>query len=72
MTQSLDASLIRIFDPHGKPVGVGFMIANRLAVTCAHVLGQLNPDEIKVDFPRLPENPVAESTVSDVALESRF
>lgn len=61
MTQELDPCLIRILNANGKPVGVGFLVAGRLAVTCAHVVSaaasQAEPPEVALDFPRLPGHP---------------
>ncbi|MFF3762898.1 trypsin-like peptidase domain-containing protein [Streptomyces sp. NPDC001922] len=37
--EALEAAVLRIRDPAGRPVGVGFLITAELAVTCAHVIG---------------------------------
>ncbi len=34
----LEQSVIRILNPQGATVGPGFVVADRLAVTCAHVV----------------------------------
>jgi WD40 repeat protein len=39
MAQDLTTSVIRILNQAGKTVGTGFLVADRLAVTCAHVVG---------------------------------
>ena len=38
MTQMLEASLVRIFNTTDQPVGVGFLVAEGLVLTCAHVI----------------------------------
>ncbi|GAB2795088.1 nSTAND1 domain-containing NTPase [Amycolatopsis magusensis] len=35
---SLDAAVLRIFTPSGHPVGLGFLVTDTLALTCAHVV----------------------------------
>lgn len=35
---SLDAAVLRIFATAGSPVGLGFLITDQLALTCAHVV----------------------------------
>ena len=61
MTQPLDPGLIRILDARGRPVGAGFLVAGRQAVTCAHVIATALPGapagEVALDFPRLPSHP---------------
>ncbi len=55
MTHPLHASLIRILDAEGAPLGVGFLAAPNLAVTCAHVVRAAHPqdDALHFDFPLL-------------------
>jgi energy-coupling factor transporter ATP-binding protein EcfA2 len=36
--KSLDSAVMRVFDGQGRPVGVAFLAAAGLAVTCAHVV----------------------------------
>jgi Trypsin-like peptidase domain len=38
MVQQLEQCVIRILNTKGEVVGAGFVVANRLAVTCAHVV----------------------------------
>ena len=38
MPQALEASVMRILDADGNTTGAGFLVAGRLAVTCAHVV----------------------------------
>ncbi len=38
MSDTLQAGIIRILDTKGETVGAGFLVAERLAVTCAHVM----------------------------------
>jgi S1-C subfamily serine protease len=38
MPQQLERSVIRILDPEGATIGAGFVVADGLAVTCAHVV----------------------------------
>ena len=40
MTHQLHNSLTRILTPDGSPVGVGFLAAENLILTCAHVIEQ--------------------------------
>ena len=67
MAQQLDPSLIRILDASGKPIGVGILVTERMAATCAHVVsaaaGQPRPSEVSLDFPRLPGHPGAVARV---------
>lgn len=34
----LDAAILRVLDRSGAPIGVGFLVTDELAVTCAHVV----------------------------------
>ncbi|GAA0546329.1 hypothetical protein A8924_3189 [Saccharopolyspora erythraea NRRL 2338] len=34
----LDAAVLRVFDPAGRAAGLGFLVAERYALTCAHVV----------------------------------
>ncbi|MFE5397424.1 trypsin-like peptidase domain-containing protein [Streptomyces sp. NPDC056568] len=47
----------RVFAPDGEPVGAGFLVAEDLLCTCAHVVatadGQRPADPVEVDFPLL-------------------
>ncbi|MET9657507.1 trypsin-like peptidase domain-containing protein [Streptomyces sp. NPDC006510] len=62
--QSLDAALLRVFDARGEPVGVGFLVSDTLALTCAHVVhaalgttGDAAPPasaRVHVDLPLVP------------------
>ncbi|WP_158702014.1 trypsin-like peptidase domain-containing protein [Kitasatospora sp. MMS16-BH015] len=36
--EALEAALVRIYGQSGAPVGVGFLISDRLVLTCAHVV----------------------------------
>lgn len=53
--------VVQVLDRSGKPVGAGFLVAEGLIVTCAHVLvgtgaGQAAPtDPVRVRFARLDE-----------------
>jgi len=38
----IEPSTLRILTPDGKTVGTGFLVAKNLAVTCAHVIKDLN------------------------------
>jgi hypothetical protein len=55
MTHALHNSLVRILNGAGKPVGVGFLAAPQVIVTCAHVIEQAVGDstEVTFDFPLL-------------------
>ncbi|MET9920023.1 trypsin-like peptidase domain-containing protein [Streptomyces sp. NPDC006435] len=62
--QSPDTALLRVFDARGGPVGVGFLVSDTLALTCAHVIhaalgttGDAAPPasaRIRVDLPLVP------------------
>lgn len=55
MTHALHNSLVRILGADGAPVGVGFLAAPQVIVTCAHVVQQAAGDsaEVTFDFPLL-------------------
>ena len=63
MTQMLESSLVRIFNTANQPVGVGFLVAEGLVLTCAHVIAasqgqraipqQAVQQNILLDFPLL-------------------
>ena len=67
MTQELNAAFIRVLHPNGGALGVGFLVGDRLVLTCAHVLSPLLIDsaisptipsnEVLLDFPLLPNKP---------------
>jgi hypothetical protein len=38
MTCPLEHSVLRILNPAGDIIGAGFVVGERLAVTCAHVI----------------------------------
>lgn len=66
MTPLLDPSLIRIFHPKGYAVGVGFLVDDQHAITCAHVVAtalelrtypeNAPTDELTLDFPLTSPN----------------
>ncbi|MDV6288984.1 hypothetical protein R2F25_17760 [Streptomyces sp. UP1A-1] len=51
----------RVFGPDGKPAGAGFLVAEDLLCTCAHVVatadGERPEDPVEVDFPLLARRP---------------
>ncbi len=63
MTQKLETSLVRIQTPQGTPVGSGFLVADRVVLTCAHVVASAlglqaapadaPPEGVLLDFPLL-------------------
>ncbi len=69
MTQKLETSLVRIQTPQGVPVGSGFLVADRVALTCAHVVASAlglqaapadaPPEAVLLDFPRASRAPPA-------------
>jgi hypothetical protein len=72
--KALDGAILRIFGPHGAPVGAGFLITDRLALTCAHVVTAALglPDDgtwpaafprVKIDLPLLPGSEPVDATV---------
>lgn len=51
--QDLERSVIRILNAQHKTVGTGFLVADRLAVTCAHVIqaaGSASDQPIRIQF----------------------
>ncbi|MFC9247406.1 trypsin-like peptidase domain-containing protein [Streptomyces sp. NPDC057136] len=62
--QSLDAAVLRVFDARRQPVGVGFLVSDTLALTCAHVVSAAlgappgTPPEpgarVRIDLPLVP------------------
>ncbi|MFR9728327.1 trypsin-like peptidase domain-containing protein [Saccharopolyspora sp. MS10] len=56
-TGVLDAAVLRVFDAAGRAVGLGFLVADGLALTCAHVVpgGGVVPlgRAVEVDLPLL-------------------
>ncbi len=51
--QRLEQSVIRILNAHDKTVGTGFVVTDRLAVTCAHVIkaaGSIYDQPIRIQF----------------------
>jgi hypothetical protein len=63
MSRELEASLICIRNANGKPVGVGFLVDGKRALTCAHVIqaarakGSADDTPLQIDFPHLPGRP---------------
>jgi hypothetical protein len=55
MSHQLHNSLVRILTADGIPVGVGFLAAENLILTCAHVIAQAigSEDSIHFDLPLL-------------------
>ncbi|MGW5275022.1 nSTAND1 domain-containing NTPase [Streptomyces sp. NPDC004044] len=62
--KALDRALLRVFDGRGEPVGVGFLVSDTLALTCAHVVSAAlgappgTPPEpgarVRIDLPLVP------------------
>lgn len=53
MPKIIEPSTLRILNPNGKTVGTGFLVATKLAVTCAHVITDaeaIEGDTIQVQF----------------------
>ncbi|MFE3493877.1 trypsin-like peptidase domain-containing protein [Streptomyces sp. NPDC059175] len=69
----LDRALLRILDARRQPVGVGFLVSDTVALTCAHVVSAAlgtsahAPPEpgarLSVDLPLVPTVPQADATV---------
>ncbi|MFD7451808.1 trypsin-like peptidase domain-containing protein [Kitasatospora sp. NPDC059827] len=67
---ALHAALLRVQDSRGEPVGVGFLVAEDLVLTCAHVVstalglpgGEMPPDgaQLVLDAALLPAMPERE------------
>jgi V8-like Glu-specific endopeptidase len=67
MTTQLQHALVRVHKHDGEPVGAGLLVADRLVLTCAHVINQAlgvaddnqaQPSEaVRLDFPFLPSEP---------------
>jgi S1-C subfamily serine protease len=55
MSHQLHNSLVRILTADGDPVGVGFLAADNLILTCAHVIAQASgqDENINLDLPML-------------------
>jgi tetratricopeptide (TPR) repeat protein len=61
MTTQLEPSIVRIREPNGQVVGVGFLVGERQALTCAHIVAQalglldntlgMPEGEVMLDFP---------------------
>lgn len=75
-TDALYPALLRVRGLRGEPVGVGFLVGPRTALTCAHVLEAARAPHgtVYVDFPFLSPNaplvarPVQEDRAADVAV----
>ncbi|MGW0961372.1 serine protease [Streptomyces gelaticus] len=71
--KALDRALLRIMDERRQPVGMGFLVSDTVALTCAHVVSAAlgtpagTPPEpgarLSVDLPLVPTVPHAEATV---------
>ncbi|MEW5871145.1 MAG: SUMF1/EgtB/PvdO family nonheme iron enzyme [Chloroflexota bacterium] len=61
MPQALENSIVCILDGRGAPCGVGFLVGERRALTCAHVAvaagAQALGEEVRLDFPLLAGRP---------------
>jgi hypothetical protein len=67
MTTQLQHAIVRVRKHDGEPVGAGLLVADRLVLTCAHVINQAlgladdsqaQPHEtVCLDFPFLPTEP---------------
>ncbi|MFJ7948887.1 trypsin-like peptidase domain-containing protein [Streptomyces sp. NPDC096354] len=71
--RTLDRALLRILDARRHPVGVGFLVSDTIALTCAHVVSAAlgtpagTPPEpgarVLADLPLVPTAPHADATV---------
>ena len=83
MKQKIETSILRILNPHGAAIGAGFLVSDRYALTCAHVVAAAfgmsvtasMPDgELSFDFPLLAPSQKQQARVAlwdaegDVAL----
>jgi len=50
LSHQLHASLARILTPEGTPVGIGFLAAENMLITCAHVIQKVVGDNEIVSF----------------------
>ncbi len=66
MPHQLHNSLTRILTPDGIPVGVGFLSAENLILTCAHVIEQAigQEENAHFDFPLLAPGETLSGRVS--------
>ncbi len=66
MFHQLHNSLTRILTPDGSPVGVGFLAAENLILTCAHVIEQAigQEENAHFDFPLLAPGETLSGRVS--------
>ncbi|MFI8185892.1 trypsin-like peptidase domain-containing protein [Actinacidiphila glaucinigra] len=72
-SKALDGALLRILDARRQPVGVGFLVSDTVALTCAHVVSAAlgtpagTPPQpsarVLVDLPLVPTAPHAEATI---------
>jgi hypothetical protein len=71
---SLAASVIRVLGADGRTAGAGFLVGERLAATCAHVLTvagkAATPETVTVEFSAAPQadGAVAMTATVDPAL----
>src|SRR5713101_1731015 len=73
MSESVDASLVRIRTVDGRVVGAGFLVGERQILTCAHVVSQAlglthypvdSPREaVTLDFPLIPPRTLCSARV---------
>ncbi|MGW1192007.1 nSTAND1 domain-containing NTPase [Streptomyces sp. NPDC002559] len=67
--KALDGALLRILDARRQPVGVGFLVSDTMALTCAHVISAAlgtAPEpgaRVPVDLPLVPGAPSSDAAV---------
>ncbi|MEU9353565.1 serine protease [Streptomyces griseoloalbus] len=67
--KALERALLRIRDGRGEPVGMGFLVSDTVALTCAHVVSAAlgtppEPDaRVPVDLPLVAGGPQADAVV---------
>ena len=69
---TIESCLLRIYNASSKPVGAGFLVSDRLVVTCEHVVRLVQKEDegvVTLDFPLLPNSQVLKARVvfKDVA-----
>ncbi len=75
----LDRSILGVLDASGVRVGVGFLVASDLALTCAHVVSRATADndsgvgaQVALDLPLVPASHSASGARSVRAVVERW
>lgn len=63
---TIESCLLRIYNASNKPVGAGFLVSDRLVVTCEHVVRVVQKEDeqvINLDFPLIPNSQTLKARV---------